>query len=120
MGVGLNLFATIISVFLGILIFTLPLIGMRNRLIKEKSQRLKQINEFLQLTIERIHSKINDQEDTDMQEANSTMSALIQERALIEKVSTWPWDTGTIRGFVSTLLLPIVIWLITRLLERFF
>jgi len=120
MGTGVNLVGALISVFLGVLIFVAPLIGMRNRLIQEKVQRLKEISELLQLTTEQIHDKVKNQTDTDISEARSTMSALIEERALFEKVSTWPWNTGTIRGFTSTLLLPIVLWFITRLLERYF
>lgn len=117
---GANLPGTITAVSFAVLIFIAPLIGLRNRLIKEKVQRLHEITEMLQLTFEQVHEKVKNHTDIDMAEANSTMSALIEERALIQKVSTWPWDTGTIRGFASTLLLPILLWAITRVLEGYF
>jgi hypothetical protein len=117
---GVNLPGTIAVVFFAALIFIAPLIGLRNRLIKEKVQRQDEISGLLQLTFEQVHDKARNHADIDIAEANSTMSALTEERALIEKVSTWPWDTGTIRGFASTLLLPILLWLITRVLERYF
>lgn len=117
---GVNLPGTVTIVFFAGLIFMAPLIGLRNRLIKEKVQRLDEISGLLQLTFEQVHDKVRNHTDIDIAEANSTMSALIEERALIEKVSTWPWDTGTIRGFASTLLLPIVLWAITRVLEKYF
>lgn len=119
-GAGINLVVAMLAVVISILIFILPLIGMRNRLIAEKNQRLEEISELLQLTIDKIHGKVRDQTDTDIGEAKATMGALIEERALFEKVSTWPWNTGTLRGFASTLLLPIVLWVITRLLEQYF
>ncbi len=108
-----------LALFLGIVIFIAPLIGMRNRLIIEKSQRLKEISELLQLTTDEIHLKVRNQDLEHISEARATMGTLIEEKALIEKVSTWPWNTTTIRGFTSTLILPIVLWLITRLLERY-
>lgn len=117
---GVNAFGFFIMISFGIFIFVIPLIGMRNRLITEKVQRLEEISQLLQLSIDQIHSKVREQDNTDMLEAKSAMEALIEERTLIEKISTWPWDTGTIRGFSSTLLLPIVLWFITRLLERYF
>lgn len=117
---GVNLPGTVIAVLFAVLIFIAPLIGLRSRLVKEKVQRLSEISEYLQVTFEQVHDKVNNHTDVDIPEANSTMSALIEERALIQKVSTWPWDTGTIRGFTSTLILPIVLWLITRMLERVF
>jgi hypothetical protein len=117
---GVTLAGVILAVFFSILIFIVPLMGMRRRLISEKNQYLKKIGDLLQVTTDKIHSMVGNQNESDISAAKSTMSALIEERALIEKVSTWPWNPGTIRGFASTLLLPIVLWLITRLLERYF
>lgn len=48
----------------------------------------------------------------------TAQTALISQRDLIGRLSTWPWSTGTIRGFATTLLIPVAIWLITRLLDR--
>jgi FtsZ-binding cell division protein ZapB len=114
---GTNLFGFLLMMFMGVLIFVSPLIGMRNRLVDEKVQRLKEISELLQLTINEIHDKVRNQADTDISEARSTMGALKEEKALIEKISTWPWNPGTIRGFSTTLILPIIMWFITRFLE---
>jgi hypothetical protein len=116
---GVNLWGFVVAGGSAVLIFILPLSGLRSRLIQEKVQRLKEISVLLQSTIEHIHEQAKNQNYTDVSEAKTTLSALMDERALIEKVSTWPWDTGTLRGFASTLILPIVLWLITRLLERF-
>jgi hypothetical protein len=116
---GVNLWGYVVGVGSAVLIFILPLSGLRSRLIQEKVQRLKDISVLLQSTIEHIHAQAKNQNYTDVSQAKTTLNALMDERALIEKVSTWPWDTGTLRGFASTLILPIVLWLITRLLERY-
>jgi hypothetical protein len=34
-------------------------------------------------------------------------------------LSPWPWSAGTIRGLASALAVPIVVWAITRVLERY-
>lgn len=53
-----------------------------------------------------------------MGDTKDAIAALMRERELIKSVSTWPWDPRMIRGFASALLLPVFLWLITRLLER--
>lgn len=113
---GVNLYGLLFMVFMGVVIFIAPLIGMRNRLVQEKVQRLKEISELLEWTITQIHDKVSNK-DLEISEARSTMGALIEEKALIEKVSTWPWNPGTIRGFASTLILPILMWFVNRFLE---
>ena len=49
---------------------------------------------------------------------NKTLSSLEIERAALQRIPTWPWEPGTIRGLAAALLLPIVIWLIQFVLER--
>jgi hypothetical protein len=92
---------------------------MRNRLKDEKARLLGETNEAIQVTIGRIHNQVISNEYKDIGDLNTAMSALVVERDLIDGISTWPWEPGTLRGFASTLLLPIFVWLVTRLLERF-
>ncbi len=113
---GVNMYGFLLMVLMGIVIFVAPLVGMRNRLVQEKVQRLQEISELLEWTLGQIHDKVRNN-NLDISEARSTMGALMEERTLIEKVSTWPWNPGTIRGFASTLILPILMWFVNRFLE---
>jgi hypothetical protein len=46
------------------------------------------------------------------------LDGLVVERSVLDKVSTWPWEPETVRVVVTALLLPAVLWAITRVLER--
>jgi hypothetical protein len=35
-------------------------------------------------------------------------------RELVAKLPTWPWPPQLLRGFITALLLPILVYLITR------
>jgi hypothetical protein len=50
---------------------------------------------------------------------NKAFASLLQEREFLLRQSTWPWDTGTFRAVASAVLLPVVLFLVTRALERF-
>ena len=113
-----NLIGLVAAGILAIVVFTLPLLGMRNRLKVEKARLLSDTNESIQLTISRIHNRVNSNEYEDIGGLNTALSALIVERDLIAGISTMPWEPSTLRGFASTLLLPIFLWLVTTLLER--
>ncbi|HLE51551.1 MAG TPA: hypothetical protein VI755_05790 [Anaerolineales bacterium] len=115
---GAPLYVMVIVGGLAIFVFVMPLLGMRNRLKAEKARLLSVTNEALKVTIGRIHDQVNSNQQEDIAGLNTAMNALIVERNLIEGISTWPWEPSTLRGFASTLLLPIFLWLVTRLLER--
>jgi hypothetical protein len=93
--------------------------GMRDHLEEEKQRVLNETSDLLQMTSTSFHSKINNRDFDELGGMETAISALIRERELLENIPTWPWDTRTIRGFVSALLLPIFLWFVTRLLERF-
>lgn len=104
---------------LALLVFIAPLIGMQRLLNEEKKRRLAQTNNLILAASERLHHKVSVEDYTDMAGTKDAIAALMAEREMLEKISTWPWDPRTLRGFGSTLLLPIVIWIVTRLLERY-
>ena len=101
-----------------IVVFVVPLIVMRDRIRAEKWHLLDEVSDLLQSTTEDMERKVRERDYESVQGVESTMRALISRREMLEKIPTWPWEPTTLRGFASTMLLPIVIWLITRLLER--
>jgi len=103
---------------LAVVVFVIPLLGMRARLSAEQARLVGEVNARLQRTIQQIHDRVDAGEHEEVARLRTTMSALNEERQLIEGISTWPWKTSTFRGFASTLLLPIVLWLMQRLLAR--
>jgi len=42
----------------------------------------------------------------------------VAERGVLDKASTWPWEPESVRAVVTTVLLPVAFWIITRVLER--
>ena len=50
---------------------------------------------------------------------NKALASLLQEREFIGRLSSWPWDTSTLRAVVTAFALPVVLFLLTRALERF-
>lgn len=101
-----------------IIVFLVPIMGMRDRLAEEKKRVLHHTTDLLESTSDKLESRIRNDEYEDLQGLETAIRALSRRLETLEKISTWPWNPGTLRGFASTLLLPIVLWLTTRLLER--
>jgi hypothetical protein len=109
----------VVFLLLSIAVFILPVIGIKNRIDEEKERALGEVTDLLQVTTERLHGMVRNSEHKGLKRVEKATAALIRERELLKKVSTWPWDPATVRGFASALLLPIFLWTVTRLLERF-
>ncbi len=114
----LNLLLLIGMAVLAISVFLVPLLGMRSRLQDEKARLIGEANAGIEQTVGRIHDRVNSDKYDEMGGLNSALSALVAERGFLLGISTWPWDVSTLGGFVSSLLLPIVLLFVARLLER--
>jgi len=101
-------------------IFLAPLLGLQSRLKDEKERLLTDVGRRLKFILADIRQRVDSRELSKMSELNTTLTTLLKEQEVVRDISTWPWDPGTLRGFASTLLLPVVLWLINRLLEQMF
>jgi hypothetical protein len=115
---------------LALVVFFLPLRGLHNRLNVEKAALATAATLRLEAIISATHRLVDDEtaneDDLERSKAaqvridafSKAQSSVLQEREVIGKLSTWPWDAGTLRAVVSAIALPILLFLVTRLLER--
>jgi hypothetical protein len=115
-----EIFASAGIFLLAVAVFLVTIMGMRDHIEDEKYRVLDNVSGLLQTTSGSFHKMIENADYRDLEGMETAIAPLIRERELFERVSTWPWDTGTIRGFATTLLLPIFLLVIGRLLEKIF
>jgi len=98
--------------------FVLPLYGMHLRLVAEKDRLLADANARLETVLARLHARVDKEILTDADQLFHQLSSVAAEREAISRLSTWPWEAKTVTGFLSTLVLPVLLWLVQRLLGR--
>lgn len=98
--------------------FVLPLRGMHRRLAAEKDRALAQVASRLEAVFVRLHERVDQEMLADADKVNLQITSLSAEREVLARVSTWPWEPVTLTGFLTTLVLPALLWGIQRVLER--
>jgi hypothetical protein len=99
--------------------FVLPLRGMHRRLAAEKDRALVQVTSRLETVFVRLHERVDQEILADADKLNMQITSLSAEREALARVSTWPWEPATLTGFLTTLVLPILLWGIQKVLARF-
>ena len=125
--------ALVVTPFMAVSIaaFVFPLRGMHSLLEREKSRRGVVVSTRLDAALSTLHDVV-DAETSGSSDAeasrlaqvridalNKALTSLLQEREFIGRLSSWPWDTSTLRAVVSAFAIPIVLFVLTRALERF-
>lgn len=111
--VGLGVLASIIA--LGTACFVLPLWGIHDRLVDEKETLLTGVEERVRSLADELYRRIDAGEFDGTKVINEAIAAAGAYEARIERLPTWPWPPQLFRGFLSALLLPVLVYLLTRL-----
>ena len=113
-----TLFAfTIATIPLATACFVVPLYGIHQRIVAEKSARLAAVNGRLDAALRDLDRRADERDLSEADAFNKHLSSLLAQRDVIARAPTWPWAPETLRGFATALVLPIVLWLTFRLLE---
>lgn len=95
-----------------------PLWGIHRRLTAER-RRLQMTNGLrTQQTLDVVRDAVDRGDEATMTRGDRALGLLERERELLAAASTWPWPKGTVRNLVTTLLVPVVLLVMSRLADR--
>ena len=101
-----------------VLAFFVPLLGMHGRMSQEKRRLQDEVGRRVEMLVDRLHASVDGEDLSGADGHNKTLASLISERELVNHLSTWPWQAGTAGAVASAVILPIVLFLMTRFLDR--
>ncbi len=103
---------------IAVALFLLPLRGMHGRIVAEKKRLRAAASARLEATIQQLYARVDSQDLAGVDRLNQLMRSLITTREIVEKIPTWPWEPGTLVGFISVFLLPFVVRFIVGIVAR--
>ena len=114
-GIGMTVFFAVVS----IVTFMWPLLGVHGRLVQEKQRLLRESSQRLGAMIAELHGRVDAGELHSRDELHVIIGSLESEKSMLTGIPTWPWRPATLRGFVTALLLPLVVFVLQFVLQRF-
>ena len=102
----------------GVAIFIVPLLGMHDRLVAAKAGLQAAGERRLTALLAELHADVNGLSLGRADGLGKLLAATLSEREVLAKLPTWPWSAGTLRGFVTAILLPLGLFLVQRILSQ--
>jgi hypothetical protein len=113
-----ELFFIIFNGTLAVLAFVLPLLGVHRRLEAVKELAVEANNNLIEDGFAEIQALVIARRHKAVPTLRASNSALLEYRHELNRVSTWPWDAATLRGFVTALAVPMTVWIVQQVLIR--
>jgi hypothetical protein len=108
----------IVQVVMAIAAFALPLRIVHSHLVSEKRRLKAELDQRVKATLKNFHQCLDDNVLVEMDQLNHAIAGLNAERDILGKIPTWPWRAGMLTGFLSIVVLPILLFLLQFLLAR--
>ena len=102
----------IIGIVMALAAFALPLWIVHQRLVAEKRKLLAEHDQRVASTLARLNHSVDENDLSGVRELNSVLKGLNTEGNILEKIRTWPWRTETLTGFLSAIVLPMLLFLL--------
>ena len=115
---GLLIAILILQVALAVAAFVLPLWFVHRRLASGKLKLQAEFNRQVESTIAKLHQCLGENEMGQVTQLKDALLGLAAEHEVLNRIPTWPWRTGTLTGFLSAAVLPIILFLIQLIIQR--
>jgi hypothetical protein len=109
--------ALVFSLVVGIATFVVPLWGIHDRLVDEKAALVREVEARIGRIADEMYRRVDAGEYEGSKVVSDALAGVTVLRDRIQRVPTWPWPPQLLRGFVSALILPLVIYVLTRLVS---
>ena len=113
-GNSLSLASIAISIALGVACFVVPLWGIHGRLAAAKAVLVRGSSLRDQALEAELFRRVDAGNLAGVKEVADALSGIRATSDRIAKLPTWPWPPQVLRGFISAILLPVAVFLITR------
>jgi hypothetical protein len=97
----------------GLACFVLPLWGIHDRLVMEKSALVRGANQRAEALQAELYRRVDAGELAGIDSVTDAIDGVIATRSLMDRLPTWPWPPEVLRGFVTAVLLPVIVYVIT-------
>jgi hypothetical protein len=102
----------VLQLALAVAAFVLPLWFVHRRLEAGKRNLLAEFSQQVESTTAKLHRCLDENDLGPVTQLKDAMLGLSAEQAILNGIPTWPWRGGTLAGFLSVTLLPIILFII--------
>jgi hypothetical protein len=103
-----------ITTTLSVVAFVLPLWGIHGRLVRRKDELLGDVAGQIRTAGAELKARVEAGSFEESKAIHDALAGLTIVRDQIRDLPTWPWPPQLLRGFISALLLPVIVYILSR------
>jgi hypothetical protein len=99
---------------LGAAAFVVPLWGIHGRLVRKKDELMRDVSHQIRTAGAALKTQVEAGSFDESKPIHDALAGLAIVRDQVRELPTWPWPPQLLRGFISALLIPVIVYLLSR------
>lgn len=109
-----------VGVVIAFAAFILPLRGIHRRLGEAKNDLIEENAAAVERTRLKLYAALDREDHPEVESFDRGLSSLFRLKEELHDIQTWPWRPGTLRTFMTAVVLPLLIWVAQQFLTDYF
>jgi hypothetical protein len=110
----------VVLTFIALLIFFAPLGQINRRMRRAKDQLLSENGRAQKAINQRLQRAASSRNLAGLEKLRTAVAALREQRDVLLKLPTWPWQADSLRNLAAPMLIPVLVYLAQRIVASLF
>ena len=98
--------------------FVVPLYGLHGRLVDVKAGLLREASRRVEAVTTQLYARVDGEQLAGIKEVTDALGGVVAARDQVLKLPTWPWPPRALGQFATALVLPVVVYVVSRLVGQ--
>lgn len=108
----------VLAMLLSLATFLLPLYGIKRRILAEKNQLIAATGQEIEIAYDRLARAIRTGDSKKLADVRTILDLVHRKKDFVHSIPVWPWNPGTFTALVSAVILPIILGILSRIMQR--
>ncbi len=108
----------VLATLLSLATFLLPLYGINRRILAEKNQLMAAIGRDIETAYDRLEQAIRSEDSKKLADVKTILDLVHRKKEFVHSIPVWPWNPGTFTALLSAIIFPIVLGILSRMMQK--
>jgi hypothetical protein len=108
----------VLAMLLSLATFLMPLYGIKRRILAEKNRVMAATGRDIETAYDRLDKAIRSGNSKNLADIKVMLDLLHRKKDFIHSIPVWPWNPGTFTALLTAIILPIVLGILSRLMQK--
>jgi hypothetical protein len=108
----------VLAMMLSLATFLLPLYGIKRRILAEKNRLMAATGQEIEIAYDRLDEAIRSGDSKKLADVRTILDLVHRKKEFIHSIPVWPWNPGTFTALLSAIILPILLGILSRIMQK--